>query len=472
MRTILGEISCKDKLREFKQRLDFSERMILSARFGDGKTYFLQKVVEDELFQKEYCFFTLYPVNYTISPNEDIFEYIKRDIMVQLGKKDVLNDIDIETLVDSVFTLESLKEVLAYLISFVPGSEVYKKLMNKLCDIGKRYEQDRKTVESYLKNFRLQKGGLYEEDGYTKMIRAGLKVIKNGNIVNNPEESGKKTVLVIEDLDRLDPAHLFRILNVVSAHIENCTRPDVVSNKFGFDKIVLVMDYETTEHLFEHFYGKGASYEGYMSKFISEEPFRYSLRDVAENKFKTVFSQLVGFPINNEWFGAIDKKITEYSIRDMNRICNIEYKTRVLKPYIEFFQEKFSTNLPVFRLLVYMAEMGIKKSDIVDCLNAFLYPDKENWLAMMYPIYLASSKRRFESYVDRTGDKLDGYNVRLQNDDGYVVGIACLKGIVRHRSSVSVDDNLETKIRHAIKVFSEYVNLSALNTSEVEYNDD
>ena len=59
----------------------------------------------------------------------------------------------------------------------------------------------------------------------------------------------KKVVLIVEDLDRIDPAHLFRILNIFSAHIDYCYKnaviPDrsIVGNKFGFDNIVLVCDF-------------------------------------------------------------------------------------------------------------------------------------------------------------------------------------------------------------------------------------
>ena len=53
-------------------------------------------------------------------------------------------------------------------------------------------------------------------------------------------------------MDRIDPGHLFRILNVLGAHID--TNKD--ENKFGFENIVVVLDYITTEHIFHHFYGQ------------------------------------------------------------------------------------------------------------------------------------------------------------------------------------------------------------------------
>ena len=72
---------------------------------------------------------------------------------------------------------------------------------------------------------------------------------------------GKRVVLVIEDMDRLDPAHLFRIMNVFSAHMDYGYRSmqpidsSLVGNKFGVSNVVFVMHEKNTEALFHHFYG-------------------------------------------------------------------------------------------------------------------------------------------------------------------------------------------------------------------------
>lgn len=66
-------------------------------------------------------------------------------------------------------------------------------------------------------------------------------------------------MLVVEDLDRIDPAHLFRILNVFSAHIDYCYKygnkaeDSIAGNKFGLDNIVLVCDFSNIRKLFRHF---------------------------------------------------------------------------------------------------------------------------------------------------------------------------------------------------------------------------
>lgn len=96
-----------------------------------------------------------------------------------------------------------------------------------------------------------------------------------------------KSVLIIEDLDRIDPTHLFRIMNVLSSQVDNPYYSEVPnSNKFGFDKIILVMDYEIARQLFHHFYGKEANYEVYMNKFLNTLPYSYSIKEEAHRQVK------------------------------------------------------------------------------------------------------------------------------------------------------------------------------------------
>ena len=89
-------------------------------------------------------------------------------------------------------------------------------------------------------------------------------------------------MLVVEDLDRIDPAHLFRILNIFSAHIDYCYKyghkaeVSIAGNKFGLDNIVLVCDFSNIRKLFRHFYGGSTDFKGYIGKFLSSAPYTYS----------------------------------------------------------------------------------------------------------------------------------------------------------------------------------------------------
>ena len=305
----MGPIPIENELKAFKEHLDINERTIFSAKFGDGKTFFLnefKKEYSDENKKKvdkkeKYYFITLYPVNYSVAENQDIFEYIKRDILLQLAIDEKLNPVDFDAIATSIFTWENLKEVICFLISSLPEGKILKKILEKGEIFIQKYKEKQTTFQKYESWFTSQKGGLYEHDSYTELIIETLKYIKS---------SGYKTVLIIEDLDRIDPAHLFRILNVLGAHIdEHIYKDSENTNKFGFDNIITVFDYNTTENIFHHFYGKDANYKGYINKFTSHQPFYYSIDEIArEYLYKVIFEKCC---IHKESIRHISKQIND-----------------------------------------------------------------------------------------------------------------------------------------------------------------
>lgn len=81
----MDTIDISQNIQDFKQVFENESRIIFSAKFGDGKSYFLKKFMES--YPKEandYYFITLHPVNYVVEENRDVIEYIKRDILFQL----------------------------------------------------------------------------------------------------------------------------------------------------------------------------------------------------------------------------------------------------------------------------------------------------------------------------------------------------------------------------------------------------
>src|ERR1700754_2660453 len=71
-----------------------NERIIFSGKFGHGKTTFLEYFFEEDKqkinFKNEisYNVIKLFPVNYSIASNEDIFKYIKYDIILEMLRKE------------------------------------------------------------------------------------------------------------------------------------------------------------------------------------------------------------------------------------------------------------------------------------------------------------------------------------------------------------------------------------------------
>lgn len=372
-------INIDKELVEFKEHLDINKRTIFSAKFGDGKTYFLNEFKKKYSDKKEkYYFITLYPVNYSVAENQDIFEYIKRDILLQLANDERLNPVDFEAIAKSIFTWENLKEVICFLISCMPKGEILNKILEKGENFAKKYKEEQTTYQKYESWFTSQKGGLYEHDGYTELIIETLKYIKS---------SGYKTVLIIEDLDRIDPAHLFRILNVLGAHIdEHIYKESEHTNKFGFDNIITVFDYNTTKNIFHHFYGKEANYKGYINKFTTHQPFFYSIDKVArEYLYQFILEKCC---ISRENIKHIDSqtnnKLDSLSVRDVKNILN------GIDSYIDekVYQSnlfRFNTKSPLTYTIAILKLLGIQNTedikeyissipdiDLLNCINVFL----------------------------------------------------------------------------------------------------
>lgn len=293
--------------RQFKQYFEIDNRCILSAKFGDGKSYFLSKFTQ--MFSDEYLFITIYPVNYQVMGNGEIFELIKRDILLRLLSEITIKYSDIEftkSFQAAYYLSQNYEEILGNLIQIIPqfnlcGLEIdlgnISKGLKSIISGYKEWEKkiketDKEKADKFIKAFDLQKGSIYEFDAISQLIY---------NIISDyKKSSGKEVVLIIEDLDRIDPAHIFRILNVFSAHFDNQLYGE--GNKYNFDKIITVCDYDNIKNIYHHVYGDKTDFIGYISKFSNIEPFNYSL-----------YNLLKEYIINH----LLDKSLLNYKI-----ICN------------------------------------------------------------------------------------------------------------------------------------------------------
>ena len=279
----MDTIDISQKIQDFKQVFENESRIIFSAKFGDGKSYFLNEFMKSYDEKKNDCYFiTLHPVNYVVEENRDVIEYIKRDILFQLIKDDRIYDFKegYDKIFDAVCNKESWLKLGDFIASIIPIEGLkdgYEALKGLASNIHEKYKSQDvlHVVDDYLNGFYGKSGCISECDAFTCLIQKSL------------EQMIAKSVLIIEDLDRMDPAHLFRIMNVLSSQVDNPYYSDVPhSNKFGFDKIILVMDYEIAKHLFHHFYGKEANYEGYMNKFLNTLPYSYSIKEEAHRQVR------------------------------------------------------------------------------------------------------------------------------------------------------------------------------------------
>lgn len=275
-------ISLETELLSFDRYFEANSRCILSAPFGEGKSYFLNEFIKSHV--DEYDFITIYPTNYQICDNRDILEYIKRDILFGLIALDnkLVEGFDATKLgILKKAILESREGVAACIpdinasvvgmgFTFSPG-----KVLSTLSKIWescqKQLEVDGNPYKEYLLSFDDEKGGIYELDAVTNLICS---------LVNVRQENGRKVVLVVEDLDRIDPGQMFRILNVLSAHMTYLNGyDDGAKNKFNFARIILLCDFKNIEKIYRHLYGEKTDFKGYISKFSAVHPFEYSIRD-------------------------------------------------------------------------------------------------------------------------------------------------------------------------------------------------
>lgn len=224
-------IPIENELTAFKKHLDINERTIFSAKFGDGKTYFLNEFKNK--FSKEYEFITIYPVNYQISDNKEVFEYIKRDILIQMiSKKMIEPSYEIpDSLIFQFFIMQSSDSFLGNILKILPSLGVPEQTaslflagyhaLNWSKKMAKKYKEykdaiqsqdENKIIESFLKSFSNRIGSPYEIDLITQIIIDNIQWFCKTN--------NKKVILIIEDLDRMDPGHLFRILNIFSKIID------------------------------------------------------------------------------------------------------------------------------------------------------------------------------------------------------------------------------------------------------------
>lgn len=195
-------------------------------------------------------------------------------------------------------------------------------------------------------------------------------------------------MLIIEDLDRIDPGHLFRILNVLGAHID--VEDD--TNKFGFDNIVAVLDYYTTKHIFHHFYGEKADYSGYIAKFCCHNIFEYSLRKEARRQLCELLQNECGLDNNDirqyEWYqddkfiehATIWKRIEEMSVRDIAHVLD-DLHTQYKNKYIfESGNRILLANNPVIKLLSVFVRMNFKFT--TDNVTTFLTKSKTHFMLL------------------------------------------------------------------------------------------
>ncbi len=245
-----------------------NNQILFSGPFGSGKTTFLKHYFDA---RKEYNVFRLFPVNYVLHDNSDVFEILKYDIILELIHMNAFEVPDIDKLTKYVFSIsQNIDQAVGKMINLF--SDTGKSVVEAVEVLEKSIENSRQdynalgdpllSVRNFLTAVRKYKS--YSNNDYTtSVIKEKLALLKK-----NGEQ---KNVLIVDDMDRIDPDHLFRIISIFSSHIDI----DNQANKFGFDKIIFVGDNENFKSMYFHRYGIVNSYNAYISKLCSKSPFNF-----------------------------------------------------------------------------------------------------------------------------------------------------------------------------------------------------
>lgn len=435
-------IPIDDVISDFLVHLKSHERTILSAKFGDGKSFFLNSLMNNEEIKKDFIFLVLHPVNYQVVENKDIFELIKRDLLFQLVNNKIYDpQYEITNTVAFSFYLQNNFQSLAY--SLLPylsylncdtkttseltlGLSSIKFLMDLKNKINKfKTENEESNV---IDNFIAKgKSFIYENDAITKIIRDNICAYKEKYV-------NKRIVLIIEDMDRLDPAHLFRIMNIFSAHMDyqyldssdpNC---DINGNKFGLDNVLMVMDYDNTRSIFSHFYGVEADFKGYIQKFCNKGIFEYSLKEQQEIYIYDKIQKVTDLPLE-----LVKKYITSEDLfkKTMRLICSsFDDVDRQIKQELEvdFQSEKYKLHPGVLRMFVILRRLGesynkIKPDEIIkDRTKSLIFDNYNLILPYITPYLLINSSEGINGsliYDDEEGLQF-AISISKINDNGTV----------------------------------------------------
>jgi hypothetical protein len=292
---------------DFRQHLNISDnnRILFTAPYGQGKSTFLNKFFNTN--ESTYQVIKLYPVHYSVSSNEDIFELIKFDIATQLmvKAKDKLQKEDFSILLTSQVFMRDRVRLTPFIQALLPAfgsigksaAELWKIADETIQDMKKFHREvqidEGKHLLEYIKQFETRVGHAYEMDAVSLLI---------ASLLDRLGEDMKKTVLLIDDLDRLDPDHIFRLFNVFSGHFDKVSG----DNKFGFHKTIFVCDIHNIYEIYKHKYGEYADFKGYVDKFYSLVPFDFDSKTYIKKEIYSILQQI-----------KIDVDKSDYIIREL-----------------------------------------------------------------------------------------------------------------------------------------------------------
>ncbi|MEI6950797.1 P-loop NTPase fold protein [Paraflavisolibacter sp. H34] len=297
--------------------IDGNKRILFSGPFGTGKSTFLREFFSED--KNNFFTLTLNPINYSIASNEDVFEWVKYDLLIELinnhaSELDLTKEEFPTLLISQFFILERFKmgsNFNSTASTFYPLLGISEKIGKPIIEVLKLIEEfnayrdkkefdEGKLIHNYIKALKALSGSPYEKDAISAIISSLIDRLKK-----KVKKEKVESVLIIDDLDRLDPDHMFRLFNIFSSHYDIND-----NNKFGFNKVIFVCDVENIRNIFHYRYGTDVDFNGYIDKFYSREVFHFNNRRLIKDFIKEVVPSL---PYNSEEF----RKLYPLGVRDL-----------------------------------------------------------------------------------------------------------------------------------------------------------
>lgn len=352
------KISIEKPKREFEHFLNApnNRRIIFSGAFGSGKTWFLKEFFSDT---EKYYYIRLTPVNYAASQNEDIFELVKFDILFHILRENALPE-DLNFSKTEILQFPELldpEKGLSGIIGKISRSghsfyDLPDDVIQKASHENQEAPSDRfKQYKEFRQKITQTKGSPYEHDDITNLIFTIITALK---------QSPKETILLIDDMDRIDPEHIFRILNVLAAHFDI----DETENKFGFDKIILVCDIQNIRRIFRNRYGQDTDFSGYIDKFYSRRVFEFDNKQVLQEALLDILGSIKISPANMAYLNSHSQYTYTYNFiwfilhrLVMSKTINLRALDKIRGQSINLSIKKLKYDKKTYTLLLYIIDL-------------------------------------------------------------------------------------------------------------------
>ena len=204
-----------------------------------------------------------------------------------------------------------------------------------------------------------------------------------------------------------------------------------------------------------------------MSKFLSREPFRYSILPYMVTAVENKLSEALGISLLLPAYKNFMLKLQHLSLRDLKKLITLNTLDRMLSNVLCYNQLQFATSLPIFQLMIYMVECGMTMEEIAQDLafssNSYKSDNKSTYelqyVSLMFPIYKMM-------YEDKHSICIDNINYYVMGDFSKLISnIKVERYSSWDQSSIPLlkVKNFTTSLLLLKKSLSKSINFSALN---------